>query len=239
METVAGPAGFTRSMVRARAMQPPAVQAPNRHPLWGTAFSASSPETAQHIQDTITNWAGLKNTTDGFDAEYIRYIREAITGHITSDEDNSKLPIILVFYDVDVVDVGSSGPISDPRVFEPNDYVLVFTNNTATGLNTSIVSGIYRVETVNRDNTLTVAPANHLTNPLEKPNVLKTKCALLRKHLVKGKPRLIIMVLEYVPLSNGGAKSSRRRKRRPSRSKSVNKKRKYTQQRVRRRSHRR
>lgn len=200
----------------------------------GLALSISSGDTAARIQNLIseTEWGkelkALKTAAVGFNPEYHPYITRTITEHADSD-----LPIILTF--------DRSRPADDPRTFafQKDDYVIVFTNGDATPINTSAMPRFYRVRTVD-DTYLTVYPADHLTNPLKEPRVLKTRCALLRKHIVRGKPpRLIIMVLNYIQLPNGGAKSSRRRKRRPSRSKSVNKKRKYTQQRVRRRSHRR
>jgi hypothetical protein len=214
---------------------------PENHPLWGTAFSVSSPETAERIQEAITDRGDgvrdLKDATVGFGSEYRDHITQAITNHIQiSGKDHPELPIILVFDH----EVGSPGSISDPREFTADDYVLVVTNNRSTALNTSIMPGIYRVTAVNGDN-LTVVPAT-ISAGHDIRNIKKNHCALLRTHIVNGILRIIIMVLEYQSLaSSGGAKSSRRRKmtRRPSRSKSVNKKRKYTQQRVRRRSHRR
>jgi hypothetical protein len=127
----------------------------------------------------------------------------------------------------------------DPRNFAIGDYVIVFTNNKATATNASAVSGIYEVTDINHaDDTVTVKPGPIPTSPLNPPVIPTNKCALLRKY----NGRIIILCIDDNPSgrsSIGGAKSSRRRKRRPSRSKSVNKKRKYTQQRVRRRSHRR
>jgi len=137
--------------------------------------------------------------------------------------------------------ISGSTPIRlDPRNFAINDYVIVFTNNEATATNTSAVPGIYRVTGLNDDDTVTVAPSINagLVDLRNVTRISKNRCALLRNY----KGRLIVMVRDHVHNpSAGGAKSggSRRRTRRPSRSKSVNKKRKYTQQRVRRRSHRR
>lgn len=123
----------------------------------------------------------------------------------------------------------------DPRNFAIDDYVIVFTNNKATATNASAVPGIYQVIDINHaDDTVMVKPGPIPTSPLNPPVIPTNKCALLRKY----NGRIILLCIDHNP-SSGGAKSSRRRKRRPSRSKSVNKKRKYTQQRVRRRSHRR
>lgn len=226
----ASPAGNTMSVMQARAMQEQEVHSA----LLGLQFSMSSEATARHIQHAVKAMNGgmdkLKEATDGFIEEYPEYITKAITDHTASSDYNPDLPIILTFDQYSLT--------SDPRVFDKDDYVIVFTNNVATPINTSAEPGIYRVDTVHHDNTLTVAPASISANHLNTPKIHKTKCALLRKHIVNTKTCLIIMMLEYNP-SSGGAKSSRRRKRRPSRSKSVNKKRNYTQQRVRRRSHRR
>lgn len=226
----ASPAGNTMSVMQARAMQEQEVHSA----LLGLQFSMSSEATARHIQHAV-NARGkgiidLKTATDGFIKEYQEYITKAITDHTASSDYKPNLPIILTF--------DWSSLESDPRVFDKDDYVIVFTNNVATPINTSAEPGIYRVDTVHHDNTLTVAPASISASQSEPPRIHKTQCALLRKHIVNKKTCLIIMMLEYKS-SNGGAKSSRRRKRRPSRSKSVNKKRNYTQQRVRRRSHRR
>lgn len=226
----AGPAMYTRSKVQARAMAKQDVQ----RLFWGLAFSISSGVTAGHIQDEVmlTGW-GMKDLTEatkGFTGKYPTYITEAIAGHAVSGLDHADLPIILTF--------DQSNQTDDPRVFNVDDYVIVYSNGVATPINTSAEHGFYRVKTVHDDNTLMVAPASTPAVELKSPQVFKTRCALLRKHNVDGIPRLIIMVLDDKS-SIGGAKSSRRRKRRPSRSKSVNKKRKYTQQRVRRRSHRR
>jgi hypothetical protein len=238
---------FTRSKAQAMLSVPkpipenhPLRSIPEDHPLWGIAFSVSSPDTAKRVQDAIKNREGgegeLKVATDGFNQAYINYIIESITNHIQpSGKDIPNLPIILVF------DHDGSSESSDPRGFMVNDYVLVFTNNISTGINTSALPGIYRVTSINRDSTVTVEPATTSANSLQNPHQSKTRCALLRKF----GNRIIIMVLEYKQVPLGSVKSGgSRRTRRPSRSKSVNKKRKYTQQRLRRsrrhrRSHRR
>jgi hypothetical protein len=159
-------------------------------------------------------------------------IESAIETHIANNADDPNSPIILMIN-------YPPGPIltrHDPRIFAIHDYVIVYTNNTATAINTSAISGIYKVIGINDDDdTVTVMPGPIPTSLLQNPVIPKNRCALLKKY----NDRIIILCIEHNPSgksSSGGAKSSRRRKRRPSRSKSVNKKRKYTQQRVRRRS---
>jgi len=175
----------------------------------------------------------LKVVTTGF-GRNSKAINDEITGHINSTKDNAELPIILIF---DRLPNGR-----DPRRFTKGDYVRRYINGEATPVNTSTVSGIYRVADIRGDDVY-YEPAT--TTVTDSGNTDKTKCALLRKFGIGNSEnktyRLIIMVLNDKLDQRGGAKSSRRRKmtRRSSRSKSVNKKRKYTQQRIRRRSHRR
>jgi hypothetical protein len=211
-------------------------------PFWGAQFSVSSPEFAALINGHVSKigFTGLKelNEVIGPSRNVTGNIQSAINTHITSDTDDATLPIILMIK----YPPGSTLGRLDPRNFAINDYVIVFTHNEATATNTSAVPGIYRVTVVNNDDTVTVAPsisantADLSAYPVDPQNhkiIPKTRCALLRKY----NDRLIVMVRDP---SAGGAKSGgSRRKRIPSRSKSVNKKRKYTQQRVRRRSHRR
>ncbi len=143
---------------------------------------------------------------------------------------------------------GPNLPRHDPRTFAIHDYVIVYTNNTATPINASAAQGIYRVKDIN-DDMVTVDPAIIGANPVDLPAdpvdlrnrkiIPKNRCALLRKY----NGRLILLCIDHNqssggPSSGGATSSRRRRRRRSSRSKSVNKKRKYTQRRV-RRSHRR
>jgi len=203
---------------------------------WGLQFSVSSAEFAALINKYVSD-IGLKGLDELNDVtaslrSVTKQINDAIKTHIASGgTDVHTLPIILMIK----YPPGSTHGRLDPRNFAIGDYVIVYTNNAATAINTSAVRGIYRVNDKN-DDTVTVVPANIYANALPAGGLVpKTRCALLRRY----NGRLIIMVLDH-DQSAGGAKSGgSRRTRRPSRSKSLNKKRKYTQQRVRRRSHRR
>lgn len=210
---------------------------------WGIPGSVSNANTLEQIKDFVTK-IGLNgieelNTAMGTLRSVTNNIESAIDTHIVSNADDPNSPIILMIN----YPPGPNLPRHDPRTFAIHDYVIVYTNNTATAINASPISGIYQVIRIIDDDTVMVKPGPIPTSPLEPPVIPKNRCALLKKY----NGRIIIMCIEHNPSgqsSNGGAKSSRRRKRRPSRSKSVNKKRKYTQQRLRRsrrhrRSHRR
>ena len=211
--------------------------AKDEDPLWGIRGSVSNADTLEQIKGFVKN-IGLKGIGELNDAMgYLRSvtndIESAIETHINSNADDHNSPIILMIN----YPPGFNRIRHDPRIFAIHDYVIVYTNNTATAINASPISGIYQVIHINDDDTVMVKPGPIPTSPLEPPVIPKNRCALLKKY----NGRIIIMCIEHNPSgqsSIGGAKSSRRRKR-SSRSKSVNKKRKYTQQRVHRRSHRR
>lgn len=201
--------------------------------LWGIPGSVSNADTLKQIKGFVET-IGLGGISELNDAmgnlrSVTNNIESAIDDHITNHHDDPKSPIILMIN----YPPGPNLPRHDPRTFANDDYVIVYRNNTATAINTSPISGIYKVVNINHDDTVTVYPGPIPTPLLKNLVIPKNKCALLRKY----KGRLILLCIDHKP-SSGGAKSRRRRRRRSSRSKSVNKKRKYTQRRV-RRSHRR
>lgn len=211
--------------------------------LWGIPGSVSNPDTLGQIKGFVENigLTGIKELNDAMGTlrSVTNKIHADIDARIANNADDPNSPIILMIN----YPPGPNLPRHDPRDFVIGDYVIVYRNNEATAINTSAAQGIYRVKDIN-DDMVTVDPAIIGASPVDLPAdpvdlqnskiIPKNRCALLRKY----NGRLILLCIDHNPSSggpsSGGAKSSRRRRRRSSRSKSVNKKRKYTQRRVRR-----